>query len=333
MAVDIGIDLGTANTLIYDKRRGIVLNEPSVVIRSKKNQQFLAIGEEASDMLGRTPDGVQAIRPIRNGVITSFQGTVAMLKHFIKKTVSNSFFRVRTIICVPCGITEVERRAVTEAARNAGAREVYLVRQPLAAAIGCGAPVAEPHGTMLVTVGAGVTEVAVISLGGIVVSHTVRTAGEAFDNAIIQYIKRKYNIMAGALAAEQLKCSIGTVYYQKEREKAEINGLDLLSGLPKTVTVNSEELREAMQECADEVIDAVKQTLEQTPPELAADIVESGIILAGGGAKLRGLGRLISVNVDIPVYIAEEPTECAAIGTGKNLDFMAELGQRQRRFL
>lgn len=333
MAVDIGIDLGTANTLIYDKRRGIVLNEPSVVIRSKKNQQFLAIGEEASDMLGRTPDGVQAIRPIRNGVITSFQGTVAMLKHFIKKTVSNSFFRVRTIICVPCGITEVERRAVTEAARNAGAREVYLVRQPLAAAIGCGAPVAEPHGTMLVTVGAGVTEVAVISLGGIVVSHTVRTAGEAFDNAIIQYIKRKYNIMAGALAAEQLKCSIGTVYYQKEREKAEINGLDLLSGLPKTVTVNSEELREAMQECADEVIDAVKQTLEQTPPELAADIVESGIILAGGGAKLRGLGRLISVNVDIPVYIAEEPTECAVIGTGKNLDFMAELGQRQRRFL
>lgn len=333
MAVDIGIDLGTANTLIYDKRRGIVLNEPSVVIRSKKNQQFLAIGEEASDMLGRTPDGVQAIRPIRNGVITSFQGTVAMLKHFIKKTVSNSFFRVRTIICVPCGITEVERRAVTEAARNAGAREVYLVRQPLAAAIGCGAPVAEPHGTMLVTVGAGVTEVAVISLGGIVVSHTVRTAGEAFDNAIIQYIKRKYNIMAGALAAEQLKCSIGTVYYQKEREKAEINGLDLLSGLPKTVTVNSEELREAMQECADEVIDAVKQTFEQTPPELAADIVESGIILAGGGAKLRGLGRLISVNVDIPVYIAEEPTECAVIGTGKNLDFMAELGQRQRRFL
>ncbi len=333
MAVDIGIDLGTANTLIYDKRRGIVLNEPSMVIRSKKNQQLLAIGEEASDMLGRTPDGVQAIRPIRNGVITSFQGTVAMLKHFIKKTVSNSFFRVRTIICVPCGITEVERRAVTEAARNAGAREVYLVRQPLAAAIGCGAPVAEPHGTMLVTVGAGVTEVAVISLGGIVVSHTVRTAGEAFDNAIIQYIKRKYNILAGAVTAEQLKCSIGTVYYQKERERSEINGLDLLSGLPKTVTVNSEELREAMQECADEVIDAVKQTLEQTPPELAADIVESGIILAGGGAKLRGLGRLISVNVDIPVYIAEEPMECAAIGTGKNLDFMAELGQRQRRFL
>ncbi len=333
MAVEIGIDLGTANTRICDKKKGIVLGEPSMVVRSKKNDQFLAIGMDASDMLGRTPDGVQAIRPIRNGVITSFQGPVAMLKHFIKKTSGNSFLRVRAVVCVPCGITEVERRAVTEAAHNAGAREVFLVEQPLAAAIGCGVPVTEPHGSMIVNVGAGVAEVAVISLGGIVVSHTIRTAGDAFDNAIVQYVKRKYNMSIGNVTAEQIKCSIGTVYYQKEREKAEMKGLDLLSGLPKTAAITSEETREAMQECAGEIIDAVKVALENTPPELASDIVESGIVLTGGGAKLRGLGRLINVNVDIPVYIAEEPLECAAIGAGKSLDFMAEMSRKQKRFL
>ncbi len=331
MAIDIGIDLGTANTLIYDKNRGIILNEPSMAVRSKKNKQFIAIGADASDMMGRTPDGVQAIRPIRNGVITSFQGTVALLRHFLKKASGNSFFRIRTVICVPCGITEVERRAVTEAARNAGAKEVYLIEQPLAAAIGCGVPVGEPHGSMIVNVGAGVTEVAVISLGGIVVSHSVRTAGEAFDNAIMQYVKRKQNMSIGDVTAEQVKCSIGAVYQHRDVERAEMKGRDLLSGLPKTATISSMEIREALQECMEEIVDTIKVTLEKTPPELASDIIESGIVLAGGGALLRGLGRLISVNVDIPVYIAENPVECVAIGAGKSLDFMAELGRRQQR--
>lgn len=333
MAVDLGIDLGTANTLIYEKKRGIVLNEPSMVVRSKKNEQILAIGSEASDMMGRTPDGVQALRPIRNGVITSFQGTVALLKHFIKKAAGNPFFRIRVVICVPCSITEVERRAVTEAARSAGAKEVYLIEQPLAAAIGCGIDISEPHGTMVVNVGAGVTEVAVISLGGIVVSHSVRVAGDSFDNAIIQYVKRKYNMSVGDVTAEQVKSSIGSAYFSKESQKAEMKGRDLMTGLPKTAVITSEEVREALKESAEEIVDAVKVALEKTPPELASDIMESGIVLTGGGAKLKGLGRLININTEIPVYIAEEPMECVAAGAGKSLDFMMEMGRRQNRFL
>ena len=333
MAMDIGIDLGTANTLIYEKKRGIILSEPSMAVRNKKTGQFIAIGEEASDMMGRTPDGTQAIRPIRNGVINSFQGTVALLKHFIKKAAGNGFMRVRTVICIPCGITEVERRAVTEAAQSAGAREVFLIEQPLAAAIGCGVPVKEPHGSMIVNVGAGVTEVAVVSLGGIVVSHTIRTAGEAFDNAIIQYVRRKYNLSIGDVTAEQVKCNIGSVYYQKEVIRDEIMGRDLLTGLPKTTTITAAEIREALQESAEEIIDAIKITLEETPPELAADIMESGIVLSGGGALLRGLGRMINMSVDIPVYIAEEPMECVAVGAGKSLEFMEEMGQRMRKFV
>lgn len=333
MAVDLGIDLGTANTLIYEKKRGIVLNEPSMVVRSKKNEQILAIGSDASDMMGRTPDGVQALRPIRNGVITSFQGTVALLKHFMKKVAKNTFFRIRVVICVPCGITEVERRAVTEAARNAGAKEVYLIEQPLAAAIGCGIDISEPHGNMIVNVGAGVTEVAVVSLGGIVVSHSARVAGDAFDSAIIQYVKKKYNMSIGDVTAEQVKCGIGSACFRKESERAEMKGRDLMTGLPKTAVITSEEVREALKESAEEIVDAVKVALEKTPPELASDIMESGIVLAGGGAKLKGLGRLINVNTEIPVYIAEEPMECVAIGAGKSLDFMVEMGKRQSRFL
>lgn len=333
MAVDLGIDLGTANTLIYEKKRGIVLNEPSMVVRSTKNQQILAIGSDASDMMGRTPDGVQALRPIRNGVITSFHGTVALLKHFIKKTAKNSFFRIRVVICVPCGITEVERRAVTEAARNAGAKEVYLIEQPLAAAIGCGIEISEPCGNMIVNVGAGVTEVAVISLGGIVVSHSVRVAGDAFDNSIVQYVKRKYNMSIGDVTAQQVKCSIGSAYFYRETDKTEIKGRDLMTGLPKTAVITSDEVREALKENAEEIVDAVKVALEKTPPELASDIMVSGIVLAGGGAKLKGLGRLIHVNTEIPVYIAEEPMECVAAGAGKSLDFMAEMGRRQNSFL
>lgn len=330
MPIDLGIDLGTANTLVYEKKGGIVLNEPSMVVRSKKNGQTLAIGNDASDMMGRTPDGVQALRPIRNGVITSYQGTVALLKYLIKKAAANSFSRVRAVICVPCSITEVERRAVTEAAQTAGAREVYLIEEPLAAAIGCGIEISEPHGSMIVNVGAGITEVAVVSLGGIVVSHSARVGGEAFDNAIVQYVKKKYNISIGDQAAEQIKCEIGTVYYSKENETMELSGRDMMTGLPKTVRITSEEVREALSETADSIVDAVKMALENTPPELASDIMESGIVLAGGGAKIRGLGRLIHVETDIPVYIAEDPLQCVAVGAGKSLDFLMEMSRRRR---
>lgn len=330
MPMDLGIDLGTANTLVYEKKGGIVLNEPSMVIRSKKNGQVLAIGNDASDMMGRTPDGVQALRPIRNGVITSYQGTVALLKYLIKKAATNSFSRVRAVICVPCSITEVERRAVTEAARSAGARDVFLIEEPLAAAIGCGIDISAPHGSMIVNVGAGITEVAVVSLGGIVVSHSVRVAGETFDNAIVQYVKRKYNMSIGDVTAEQVKCEIGSVYYHKESERVEISGRDLVAGVPKTAYITTEEVRDALSEHADAIVDAVKIALENTPPELASDIMESGIVLAGGGAKLRGLGRLINVGTDIPVYIAEEPMECVAVGAGKSLDFLMEMSRKPR---
>ncbi len=332
--MDIGIDLGTANTLVYEKKQGIILNEPSMVVKNKKNGQYIAIGADASDMMGKTPDGTQVVRPIRNGVINSYQGAVALLRHLLKKAAGNSnTFRIRTVICIPCGITEVERRAVTEAARDAGAREVFLVEQPLAAAIGCGVPVKEPRGSMVVNVGAGVTEVAVVSLGGIVVSHTIRTAGEAFDNAIMQYAKRKYNVSIGDVTAEQIKCNIGSVYAQKEAIREEIMGRDMVSGLPKTITISASEIRGCLRECAEGIVDAIKVTLEETPPELAADIMDSGIVLSGGGALLRGLGRMINMSVDIPVYIAEEPLECVAVGTGKSIDFMEEMGQRMKKFL
>ncbi len=333
MAIDLGIDLGTANTLVYEKKQGITLNEPSMVVRSRKNGQVLAIGSEASEMMGKTPDGVQLIRPIRNGVITSFQGTVALLKYFIRSTVKNTLSRIRVVICVPCSITEVERRAVTEAARSAGAREVYLLEEPLAAAVGCGIDISEPHGSMILNVGAGMTEVAVVSLGGVVVSHSIRVSGDTFDNSIVQYIKKRYNLSIGDVTAEQLKCDIGAVYFHKDITRAEINGRDMISGLPKTITVSSDEIRDALSENAEEIVDAVKVALEKTPPELAADIVESGIVLAGGGAKLRGLGRLINVRTEIPVFIAEEPMECVAVGAGKALDFMQIMNRRNNGFL
>ncbi len=332
MSIDLGIDLGTANTLVYEKKSGIVVNEPSMVVRSKKTGQILAIGNEASDMMGRTPDGVQAIKPIRNGVITSFQGTVALLKHFIKKAAKNTLVRVRVVICVPCSVTEVERRAVTEAARSAGARDVYLIEAPLAAAIGSGIDISEPHGSMIVNVGAGISEVASISLGGIVESHSVRTAGDMFDNAIIQYVKRKYNMSIGDMTAEQVKCEIGSAYFHKDNVRAEMSGRDLLTGLPKTTGITGKEVREALCDLAEEIVDAVKITLEKTPPELASDIMESGIVLVGGGAKLRGLGRLINVNTDIPVFIAEDPMESIAVGAGKSLDYLMEMSRRRNGF-
>ncbi len=328
MAIDIGIDLGTSRTLVYVKDEGIVLNEPSLVIKSNTTGQIVAIGEEASDMMGRTPEGVSAIAPIKGGVITGYNATVSMLKHFVKKAAKNSFFGARAVIGVPCGISEVESRAVQEAARSAGIKEVVLMESALAAASGCGVDIAAPHGSMVVDIGAGICEVAVVSLGGIVFSHTTRTAGSSFDAAIVQHIKKQYNMVIGEGAAENIKISIGSVYSGIDNETVEVSGRDMVTGLPKTARVSSDEIRMCLSELADDIVDAVKITLENTPPELAADVMESGIVLTGGGAMLKGLGRLININTELPVYIAENPLECAAVGAGKATEFM--LGNRNR---
>lgn len=322
MAIDIGIDLGTSSTIIYEKNQGIVLNEPSVVIRSDSNGQVVAVGNAASDMMGRTPEGVSELAPIKNGVVTGFNATVSMLKYFVKTVQSSSFARVRAIVCVPSGITEVERRAVHEAARAAGIREVILMDSAIAAAAGCGVDVAAPHGSMVVDIGAGISEAAVVSLGGVVVSNTTRTAGQSFDAAIIQHIRRKYNMIIGEATAESIKISIGSVYSGIDNEAVEVNGRDMVTGLPKTANVTTDEIRGCLMESAEEIVDAVKVTLENTPPELASDVMESGIVLTGGGALLRGLGRLININTEIPVYIAENPIECIAQGAGKALDYI-----------
>ncbi len=322
MAIDIGIDLGTSSTLFYMKDVGVVLNEPSMVIKSNTTGQIVAVGAEANEMMGRTPEGVSAIAPIRGGAITGYNATVAMLKHFIKNTIGSSFYRIRAVIAVPCGISEVERRAVQEAARSAGIKEVVLMESVLAAASGCGVDLAMPHGSMIVDIGAGICEVAVVSLGGIVVSHTVRTAGSNFDAAVVQHIKKQYNMMIGDATAENIKINLGSVYTGMDSEVMEVNGRDMVEGLPKSAKISSDEIRMCLTELADTIVDAVKVTLENTPPELAADVMESGIVLTGGGAQLRGLGRLINVNTDIPVYIAENPLECTAIGAGKATEYM-----------
>lgn len=322
MAVDLGIDLGTSRTLVYEKKEGLVLSEPSIVIKSTATGQIAAAGADANEMIGRTPEGVEAVAPIRAGAITGFNDTVAMLKYFVKKVAKNTLFRVRAVISVPCGISDVERRAVHEAARSAGIKEVVLIEAPLAAAIGCGIDIGAPHGSMVVDIGAGICEAAVVSLGGIVISHTIRTAGNNFDSAIIQYIKKQNNMVIGETTAESIKINLGAVYSGMETKTMEINGRDMMTGLPKTAQVTSDEIRACLTESADAIVDAVKVTLEKTPPELAADIMESGIVLTGGGALLRGLGRLININTEIPVFIAENPLECVAQGTGKSLDFM-----------
>lgn len=322
MAVDFGIDLGTATTLICNAEGEIVLNEPSLVIKSNTNDQIVAIGEEANDMLGRTPEGVSEIAPIRGGAITGFNATVSMLKQFIKRSGKGSMGGVRAVVAVPCGISDVERRAVYEAAHNAGIKQVALMEAPLAAAAGCGVDVGAPHGCMVVNIGAGICEAAVVSLGGIVVSHSIRTAGESFDNAIVQYVKKQHNAVIGDSTAESVKISIGSVFTGIERESVEVNGRDMVTGLPKTAKVTNDEIKNCLAEVAEAIVEAVKVTLEKTPPELAADIIESGIVLTGGGAMLRGLGRLININTEIPVFIAENPIECVAIGAAKATDFM-----------
>lgn len=317
---DLAIDLGTANTLVVARDRGIVINEPSVVAvqrNSRGQTKVLAVGKEAKEMLGRTPGSITAIRPMRDGVIADFEVTQEMLRHFIKKANrEHSIFRPRIIICIPFGITQVEKRAVKESAQMAGAREVHLIEEPMAAAIGAGLPIMEPIGNMIVDIGGGTTEVAVISLGGIVFSKSVRVAGDKFDEAILNYIKRKYSLLIGERTAEEIKVAIGNAYPFEEERVYEVKGRDLIAGAPKTIEVNSEEIRDALADPVSAVADAIKIALERTPPELAADIVDNGIILTGGGSLLANLDILIKEKTGLPVALAEDPLTCVVRGSG-----------------
>ena len=326
---DLGIDLGTANTLVFSKNRGIVVNEPSVVAVNANTHQVLAVGNDAKEMIGRTPGAIVAIRPMKDGVIADFETTQAMLSYFIGRAYKKGLFapRPRVIVCVPSGVTEVEKRAVIEATIGAGARErdAFLIEEPMAAAIGAGLPVDEPFGSMIVDIGGGTSEVAVISLSGVVTSKSVRTAGDSLDEHITNYIKKEYSLAIGERTAEEIKIQIGCVYEPSSRDTMEIRGRDLVMGLPKTVVISSKEVLEAIAEPVNSIIDAIKFTLEKTPPELAADIIERGIVLAGGGALLSGLDRLISVETGIPVYAADEPLNCVAVGTGIVLENIATL--------
>ncbi len=314
---DIGIDLGTANSLVYVKDRGIILREPSVVAIQTGTTRVLAVGEEAKRMLGRTPGNITAIRPMKDGVIADFEITEAMLRYFIRKVHNRRMMvKPRIIISVPSGITEVEKRAVKDSAIHAGAREVYLIEEPMAAAIGVGLPVQEPAGNMIVDIGGGTTEVALISLAGIVFSRSVRVGGDEMDEAIVQYMKRAYNLMIGERSAEQIKFSIGSAYPSTEEASMEVKGRDLVAGLPKTMSLTAEEVREAMHEPVAAIVEAIRFTLERCPPELSADLVDRGLVLAGGGALLKGLDKLIAEQTGLPVHIADDPLSAVAEGTG-----------------
>lgn len=318
---DMGIDLGTANTLVFIRGKGIVIREPSVVAIQTNTKEVLAVGEEAKKMIGRTPGNIVAIRPLKDGVIADFDVTQNMLKYFIKKaTLTKSIFQPRVVICVPSGVTEVEKRAVEEAAIHAGAREAYLIEEPMAAAIGAGLPVQEPTGSMVVDIGGGTTEVAIISLGGIVTSKSIRVGGDELDDSIVTYIKREYSLMIGERTAEEIKINIGSADSQSKETFMDVRGRDLISGLPKTLSISSKEIYEALKEPVTNILDAIKTTLEKTPPELAADVMELGIMLTGGGALLEGLDRLIMRETGMPVHIAENPLDCVVMGTGKALD-------------
>lgn len=326
---DIGIDLGTANTLVYMRGKGIIIREPSVVAVDVKMDRVRYVGQEAKDVIGRTPGSIVAVRPLKDGVIADFDMTTSMLQEFIRKALKGRAFagsRVRVIICIPSGVTAVERRAVKEATQNAGAKRVSIIEEPMAAAIGAGLPVAEPTGSMIVDIGGGTSEVAVISLGGIVTSRSVRVAGDEFDSSIINYIKKKYNLLIGERTAENIKIAIGSAYpYADNEPSMDIKGRNLLNGLPENITVTSEEIREALSEPLSHVIEAIKVTLEKTPPELAADIIDQGIMLAGGGALLKGLDLLILAETGMPVKVAERPLDCVADGTGKVLENIDKL--------
>lgn len=323
---DMAIDLGTSTTLVFVKGRGIVLNEPSTVAIQKGTNNVLAVGEEAKNMLGRTPGSIVAIRPLKDGVIADFEITESMLRYFITKVHNRkALVRPRIIVAIPSGITEVEKRAVKDSAEHAGAREVYLIEEPMAAGIGVGLPVQEAAGNMVVDVGGGTSEVAIISLAGIVFSRSVRVGGDEMDEAIIQYLKRTYNLLIGPRTAEMIKINIGSAYPLEEELTIEVKGRDLVAGLPKTMTVGSEEVREAMREPVSTIVEAVRISLERCPPELSADLVDRGMVMAGGGALLRGLDKLLAEETGIPVQVADDPISSVVLGTGKVLEELSFL--------
>jgi len=326
---DLGIDLGTANVLVFLRNKGIVVNEPSVVAVNTRNREILAVGDEAKQMIGRTPGSIVALRPMKDGVIADFETTQAMLRYFIRKAYKRGLFspRPRVLVCVPSGVTEVEKRAVIEATISAGSRErdTFLIEEPMAAAIGSGLPVEEAQGSMIVDIGGGTCEVAVISLGGIVTSKSLRVAGNVLDDHIVNYCKKEFNLAIGERTAEEIKLKIGTVFNPDPTAEMEIRGRDLVSGLPKTITINAIDVNEAISEPVSQIVDAIKLTLERTPPELASDIMEAGIMLAGGGALLTGLDQLISHETGMPVLIAHEPLSCVARGTGLVLENISVL--------
>ncbi len=320
-AKDIGIDLGTANTLVHVKGKGVVVREPSVVAINSNTNEVLAVGDSAKEMIGRTPGNIVAIRPMKDGVIADFDVTQSMLKYFIKKAMSFGVLsKPRVVICVPSGVTEVEKRAVEEATLQAGAKEAYLIEEPMAAAIGANLPVDEPSGSMVVDIGGGTSEVAVISLGGIVTSKSLRVAGDELDEAIVHYVKKEYNLMIGERTAEDIKTTIGAAYPKPKEESMDIRGRDLITGLPRNISITSSEIVDALKEPVNAIVDSIKYTLEKTPPELASDIMDRGIMLTGGGALLSGLDTLIKQETGMPVSIAENPLDCVVMGSGKVLD-------------
>lgn len=329
---DLAIDLGTANTLIYVRNKGIILNEPSVVaIKSPTvggtGKSVLAVGQDAKLMLGRTPGSIQAIRPMKDGVIADFNVTEDMLKYFIRKAQENKFFSSpRIIICVPCGSTQVERRAIRESATSAGAREVYLIEEPMAVAIGANLPVAEPTGSMVVDIGGGTTEVGILSLGGMVYSNSLRIAGDSFDEAIINYVRRRHGVLIGEATAERVKQSIATAWSESEHKEMEIKGRDISEGMSRSLVITSEEIYEATSDSLEQIIQAIRQALEKTPPELSADIGEKGMVVAGGGALLRDMDRRLMQDTGLPVVLAEEPLTCVVRGCGRALEEMDAIG-------
>lgn len=323
---DMGVDLGTANTLVFIKGKGIIMREPSVVALRTGNNEVLAVGEEAKNMIGRTPGNIVAVRPMRNGVIADFDVTQSMLRYFITKAHKRTrLVRPRIIVCVPSGVTEVEKRAVLDAAQQAGARKAFLIEEPMAAAIGAELPVNDPVGSMIVDIGGGTTEVAVISLGGIVSSESIRIGGDEMDEAIVQYVKKEYNVMIGERTAENLKTDIASAYDIEENHSKEIRGRDLVSGLPRNIEISTQEVRRAIREPVASILEAVKITLEKTPPELSSDVMDFGIILTGGGALLKGMDRLIAEETEIPVHLADDPLDCVVKGTGKALEEIESL--------
>ena len=318
---DVAIDLGTANTLVYLRGKGIVLNEPSVVAVDRTTNKVIAVGKEAKSMLGRTPDEIVAVRPLKDGVIADFEKTEDLLREFIQKALRRrSWVRPRIIICVPSGITEVEKRAVQDSAQHAGAREVLLVPEPIAAAIGAGLPVGKPSGNMIIDIGGGTTEIAVMALNSIVNQQSIRVGGDEMDEAIVQYVKKAYNLLIGEQTAEQIKIRIGSAFRLEQEEEMEIKGRDLVAGIPKTMKISSVEVREALSEPLQQIVDALMQSLEKTPPELASDIVDRGIVMTGGGSLLRGIDMLLREATNLPITVAEDPLSCVVLGTGKILD-------------